>query len=312
MKVDMLGFLLSQQEMFSHDVTSSGIYPAIDICHVTAAPPVPPFLTYQKIAEEAAWLRSQIGDRVERLIFGLQHPPLDATDENMHDLRYHSGISFSTIAYQGVNRYGGGFAELNAPFTNDGRSLLEMMARAGMILDLSHAGHRTARGALDYIEKVGLNLPVVATHTGCHSVYANKRNLPDDVLLSIRDRGGIVGIYNVTFGLDASDNSLAPFIAHIRHALHLLGTEAVAVGSDGIYQTLDLEKQQELFATMKAKIDPDGIFGSRFPADPVSLNTPTRMNVIADALRKEFPDDVVEKIVGGNAYRFLKKNHLEF
>lgn len=303
----MLAFLLTQREIFSRNVGHRMVRPLLDICHATAVPPIAPYLTVSKIAEETVWFREQVCERGPKVILGLQHPPLDANANDLEFFRDSLGIVFSTIAYQGLNRFGGGFAEPTAQLTWEGRNFLEMMSDAGMILDLSHAGRRTAHEVSHFVWQAGLELPIVATHTGCYGVYPHDRNLPDVVLREIANTGGIVGIYTMTFGLHESDNSIAPFIAHVRHAVNLLGEDAVVVGSDGIYQTLDLEEQCKLFLTMKDKIDPDGKFKARFPADPVELNTPDRMTVIENALAGIFPASVVEKIIGGNAHRFLSE-----
>lgn len=284
MKVDLLGFLLSQHELLSHDVHAERPRPALDIVHATVAPPS--CIQTAKIEQEASWFRPHAHNRGPHVVFGIQHPPLDAAREDLYFLRSRGGIVFSTIAYDRANRFGGGFTEPAFHLTDAGRTFLDAMAHARMVLDLSHAGHRTANDALDHVSKRGSRLPVIATHTGCHAVYDHPRNLPDDALVRICAMGGIVGIHTMTFGLDPEDKSLEPFVRHVRYAVELLGEDCVAIGSGGVYRTMDPAAQQELF-------------------DPPELNTASRMDVIADRLSLEFPSRVVDKIIGGNAYRFF-------
>jgi microsomal dipeptidase-like Zn-dependent dipeptidase len=119
---------------------------------------------------------------------------------------------------------------------------------------------------------------------------------------------GIVGLYTLTFGLDAEDDSLKPFVRHFAHAVDLLGPEIVAIGSDGVYQSLDPAQQASLFAMLKEKIDPRGNFKARFPDQPEVLNTPYRMDRIMDRLLGEgFSETTVQSIIGKNAERFLEK-----
>ena len=51
----------------------------------------------------------------------------------------------------------------------------------------------------------------MASQTGCYSQYRHIRNLPDDVLKSVAELGGIVGISMTTYTNDESDNSGFPF-----------------------------------------------------------------------------------------------------
>ena len=139
------------------------------------------------------WLKDAIAPLYRgQPLFGLQHPPIDATREALQELR-NGRIAFCGIAYELENGFGGGFATPSVGLTNAGVELLEAMADVGMVLDLSHAGHQTARDAILYIKTTGLDLRVVATHTGCYSVYNHLRNLPDDVLEGIVSLGGFVG-----------------------------------------------------------------------------------------------------------------------
>jgi Membrane dipeptidase (Peptidase family M19) len=145
LRIDMLGFLLSQEELMTHNITTKDLSEVkLDMCHLTAAPPRPDS-TCTFIAEQAAWLKQALKPLRSSCLrmFGIQHPPIDFGWNAIRDLRERSGILFSTIAYDLENRFGGGFAAPDAPLTQDGELLLEMMANAGMILDLSHAGKRS-------------------------------------------------------------------------------------------------------------------------------------------------------------------------
>jgi len=214
-----------------------------------------------------------------------------------------------TLSYEMESVYGGGFATSGAHLTKRGEQFLEDMSEVGLVLDLSHAGHQTARDALKYIRTHHLPLKVVATHTACHAVYGHKRNLPDDILAGIADRDGIVGIVTGTWMLDASGNTLHPFMAHVAHAIDLIGSRHVAVGSDGVYQKLDAEEEQKRFAIMKERIDARGNFNARYPEHPIDLNGPDRMSRVADELliQKWLPFEAAKAIVGENLIRFFSQ-----
>lgn len=180
---------------------------------------VPPFVkTIPEIVREHSWFVQMLGRQSEPekvvFFFGLQHPPENAGVSDLLLLKG-LGIRFMTLAYEGVNEYGGGFAASDEPLSDQGRKLIEAMAETGIVLDLSHAGHRTARDAIRFIREASSEVRVVATHTACFDLYDHGRGLPDDVLRSISDLGGLIGLVTITWMLDAEDDSIRSL--HPRH-----------------------------------------------------------------------------------------------
>lgn len=306
---DFQAFLLPQHELMA----KKGFLTVdkdveLDACVVTSAPPYAK--SVDRIITEHLWLRGTLErqtDRLQTCFYGIQHPPEDATAADLLKLKS-LGIRFMTLAYEMESVYGGGFATSKS-LTKRGEQFLEDMAAAGIVLDLSHAGHKTARDALKYIRTRNLSLRVVATHTACHAVYGHKRNLPDDVLTGIVDRGGIVGIVTNTWMLHANDNTLTWFMEHVWHAISLLGLQHVAVGSDGVYQKLSTAEEEKRFSAMKEKIDARGNFNARYPEHPFELNGPDRMNIIANELfiRRDFSFEAAKGVAGENLLRFLSE-----
>jgi len=58
-----------------------------------------------------------------------------------------------------------------------------------MVVDLAHAGPRTAREAIEFTRGV----PVI-THANARGLRDHPRNVPDDVLAALAERGGVVGV----------------------------------------------------------------------------------------------------------------------
>jgi membrane dipeptidase len=193
------------------------------------------------------------------------------------------------------------------PLATKGAYLLEMMRQAGMWLDLSHAGHKTARNAIEVIDNGLQGLVVLATHTGCFSVFNNPRNLPDDVLENIVRLRGVIGLYTLSFGLSPDDDSLVPFIKHLDHMLQVCGDESVALGTDGVYEKLSEAFLRKQVVTMQAKFDADGRMGSRYPVEASVLNTVRKDQILRETLTGYKSPDVVEAIMSGNALGFLQR-----
>ena len=240
------------------------------------------------------------------VILGLQRPPRGplAAQE-----MFAAGIRFTTIAYSNKEVYGTGYQEPSGGcLTDEGEKFLTACAATGLMVDFSHANAATAREAIRYVDTKKLPLRVVATHTGIFEVYPSPRNLPTDVLSWIAKRGGVIGIFLYTFFLDGHDNSLAPFLAHVKYAVDTFGEDAVCIGSDTPHKYFTEPVLRVQFDKMAALADPRGFTKPRFPIQDLSLYSSHKMEILAEKLRTIFPERIVNKIIGENFHQYLLKN----
>ncbi|OTA98770.1 hypothetical protein M426DRAFT_17094 [Hypoxylon sp. CI-4A] len=130
------------------------------------------------------------------------------------------GTSTSTVAAGGPD---GGLFKL-------GYEAIKEMNRLGMIVDLSHVSHQTMRDVLSVARA-----PVVFSHSGAYSVTPHLRNVPDDVLRTVKRTGGIVMAVFVNRFLRMKDSDQATIhdvADHIFHIAEVCSWECVGVGSD--------------------------------------------------------------------------------
>lgn len=73
--------------------------------------------------------------------------------------------------------------------TPHGRDLVREMNRLGMVINVSHAADTTTAQVIDISER-----PVIATHHGLRQVNDIPRNIPDELLKKLVDRGGVIGV----------------------------------------------------------------------------------------------------------------------
>ncbi len=106
-----------------------------------------------------------------------------------------------------------------------GFDLLAEMESLGMVVDLAHVNRRGVDDALAAMKR-----PFVVSHTACRAVHDMARNLDDDQIRRVADRGGVVGIAMGRWFLGRP--GLDSYLDHVDHAMRVGGTEAVALGSD--------------------------------------------------------------------------------
>jgi len=204
------------------------------------------------------------------LLFGLQHAPESLTYSNVYEFS-NAGVRSMGLAYEGDTEYGGGFKS-GGRLKGRGEKLIEWMAKTDIILDLSHAGHSTARGALRFIAQERLPVKPMLSHSACESVFNHQRNVPDDILRGVDRAGGYVGIPLISFYLGAQGSDpLTEFACHITHALSVVGKGKVGIGSDCNHLNMTMEQAQAHFDKMVAMLKTGGTFGEYFPDRPPEL-----------------------------------------
>jgi microsomal dipeptidase-like Zn-dependent dipeptidase/gamma-glutamyl-gamma-aminobutyrate hydrolase PuuD len=145
--------------------------------------------------------------------------------------RFHDmGVAYITLCHNGDNDIcdsAAGNREWKglSPF---GREVVAEMNRLGIMIDLSHASEDTVRDVLAYSA-----LPVIASHSSCRALCDHPRNLTDEQLCAIAEKGGVVQIclYN-NFLSSSPPATLDDAIRHINHAVRLIGIDHVGIGSD--------------------------------------------------------------------------------
>jgi membrane dipeptidase len=185
--------------------------------------------------------------------------------------------------------------------TELGRKAIAKMNEIGVALDLSHSNTQTTADGIATSTK-----PPLITHAGCRAVYMHPRNKEDRELKALADKGGVVGIYMLPY-ITASPKQpmLDDYMQHLEHALKICGEDHVGVGSDVPFFRVDDSDLEEMKkATEKRKTDGIAAPGEDRPTYIPDLNTPRKMEFIADSLLKRGHNSaVVEKILGNNFKR---------
>jgi len=205
------------------------------------------------------------------------------------DQWWDDGLRVIGLAWAGT-RYCGGTHE-PGPLTEDGRRLLEAMAKVGFGLDISHMDQLSALQALDLYAG-----PVIASHANAAALvpgYGSNRLLSDDVIRATLARDGIIGVVPYCRFLKAGwkigdsrqDLTLETVAAHVDHICQMAGdARHAALGSDF-----------------------DGGYGME--CAPAGVETIADLQKLAPILSvRGFTDSDVAAILGGNWLRHLQEH----
>jgi membrane dipeptidase len=108
-----------------------------------------------------------------------------------------------------------------------GRTVVERLDRAGVLVDVSHVGTRTALDAI-----TASIHPVIASHSNARALCDTPRNLTDEVIDAIGENGGVIGVCAFPAFVDADHPSLERLVDHVVYIGERIGIERVSLGLD--------------------------------------------------------------------------------
>lgn len=104
---------------------------------------------------------------------------------------YRRGVRYVTLTHSADNQVGDSCTGVGtwgglSPF---GKRLVPEMNRRRMLIDVAHSADSTIRDVLALSER-----PIAYTHGACRALASHRRNLPDELIRGIAERGGVVSI----------------------------------------------------------------------------------------------------------------------
>ena len=173
----------------------------------------------------------------------------------------HNGDNDLCDSARGCNTHGG--------VSRFGEQVIREMNRLGLMVDLSHAAEKSFYDALDISQT-----PIVCSHSSCRALCDHPRNLTDDQMRRLAAHGGVmqVTLYN-GFLVKDGDATILDAIAHLEHAISVMGIDHVGLGTDfdgdgGICGLRDsselLQFTRQLLARHYSERDIQKIWGGNF------------------------------------------------
>lgn len=195
------------------------------------------------------------------------------------DWFYERGVKAIGPAWNNKNQYASG-SDSEDGLSEEGIKLIKRMNELGITLDLSHLNEKC------FWEAIGLTtLTPIATHSNARALTDHSRNLRDEQLKAISDKGGVIGIvlYNYFLKIGEKTPTLEEVFAHADYMINLCGEDHVGIGSD--------------------------MDGARIEDFPEGLRTIADLPKIADYFcERGYSENRVEKIMSGNFLRVMQDN----
>lgn len=194
---------------------------------------------------------------------------------------YEKGIRLITLTWNNENCIGFPNSKdpdiMNKGLKPFGIELIEHMNKLGVIIDVSHLSDGGFYDVAKYSKK-----PFTASHSNSRILSPHTRNMTDDMIRVLADKGGIMGLNLgpefLNEDITNKNSTVALMVKHLNHQKNIGGIEVLALGSDF-----------------------DGVFGN------MEINGCDKYYLLFDALKKDgWTENEIEMLAYKNAERFLK------
>ncbi|MCG8637702.1 MAG: dipeptidase [Desulfobacterales bacterium] len=185
---------------------------------------------------------------------------------------YDAGYRMMGLHHFFDNKTGGSLHGISrAGLTEFGKSVVRELDRRSVIIDLAHSSPKVVEDILELSTR-----PQVVSHTGVSGHYKSPRNISDDLMQRIAEKGGLIGIgyWKGAVGDISPEN----IVRSIAYAVDLVGEDHVCLGSDF-----------------------DG-------STTVAFDTSELAVITREMMRRGFSEERIEKIMGKNTVDFLLAN----
>jgi len=214
---------------------------------------------------------------------------------------YKLGLRGLQLVDNGRNRIGDGKGETRTKggLTNFGISVVEEMNRLGMLIDVAHL---TEPGFWDVIATS--KDPIIDSHSNCRAICDHPRNLNDEQIKAIAEKGGIIGLScNAAMCTENNRATIEDLLKHVDHIGELVGIEHVGLGPDHT----EFEIECNIWTPAPGWLE--GVYyGIRDSYHIEGFNSIKGFPLFTEALMKHgYSDEDIKKILGGNWLRVFRQ-----
>ena len=250
-----------------------------------------------------------------------------AIEDSLRLLRdyYALGVRYMTLTHFNTNNWADSQGDVDSDkvmhhdgLTPFGKDVVREMNRLGMMVDISHTADKTFWDALGTS-----SAPIIASHSGCRAVSSYTRNMTDEMIKALADKGGVV---QINFGCDFLSqryfDQSKPLQASMREqymaAMKIEDPAAKAEAIEKLHAEFTEKLPPATMADVIAQIDHavkvGGVdhvgIGTDFDGVgcvPADLDSYSKFPALTRALlEKGYSAEDIKKIYGGNLLRVMR------
>ena len=240
------------------------------------------------------------------IFFGFQNCSPIEDDINLVEKVHQLGCRFMQLTYNNQSLLATGcYEKVDSGVTNFGREVIREMNRVGLVVDMSHSAEKSTLDAIEFSEK-----PIAITHANPSFWHPAKRNKSSDLLKTLSDSGGMLGLSLYPHHLKDNTNcTLDSFCEMVAKTAEIMDVKKIGIGSD-----LCLDHPDTVVEWMrngswsKSKNFGEGSKNKPgFPKQPDWFLDARGFSNIEKGLKKVgFSDTETHGILGNNWYNFYK------
>jgi membrane dipeptidase len=173
--------------------------------------------------------------------------------------------------------------------TDFGVRVLEEAARLGMFIDVSHLNDEGFWDVMEFHDG-----PLIASHSNCRALVDSPRNLTDEQIKAIAEKGGVIGMnaYAAFVREDYKERraGVEDLLDHLDHVVELVGVDHVGMGFDfcsGFKDFMSFSKEEVEYEV---------------------LDGHKEMHLwVRGLLERGYGEEDIRKILGGNFMDFFQR-----
>lgn len=227
-----------------------------------------PYIFYKNVIND---FKEKLNGKAENLVplFSVEGGAAIENEDILYEMKK-DGVKIITLSWNGENQIAGG-CKTDKGLTEYGKKVIKTMNTLKIVCDLSHLNRKSFLSALEKAEYP------IASHSNCKSVFEHPRNLSDEQIILLKEKGGIIGLcpYPEFLGGDIVDK----MYENICYLCDMGCEDNIAFGSD-----FDGAEQDEILADI-----------SKIPSFIERLE------------QKGIEKELLKKIFFKNAYKFIAK-----
>ena len=240
------------------------------------------------------------------IFFGFQNCSPIEDDINLVEKVHNLGCRFMQLTYNNQSLLATGcYEKIDSGVTNFGREAIKEMNRVGVVIDMSHSAEKSTFDAIDLSDK-----PIAITHANPSFWHPAKRNKSNDLLKTLSESGGMLGLSLYPHHLKDNTNcTIESFCEMVAKTADIMDIKNIGIGSD-----LCLNQPDSIVEWMrngtwsKSKNYGEGSKNKPgFPNQPEWFQDARGFENIENGLKKiGFSDIETHGILGNNWYNFYK------